>query len=89
MVHPYFWPASKCAEFLSAVSDKIDDERNPSSDLFKQLEKDGGIVLGIDWSGHLDQELIWHLRKSRPYRSNKLTGFIRAVRNMICIYLSN
>ena len=87
MVHPYFWPASKCAEFLSAVSDKIDDERNPSSDLFKKLEKDGCAVFGADWCRRLDQDLIWHLKKKRPYQGNRLTDLMRAIRNMVCIFL--
>ncbi|CAJ0633400.1 9650_t:CDS:2, partial [Entrophospora sp. SA101] len=82
MVHPYFWPASKCAEFLSAVSDKIDDERNPSSDLFKKLEKDGCAVFDADWCRRLDQDLIWHLKKKRTYQGNRFTDLMRAIRNM-------
>lgn len=68
MIHPFFWTPSQRLSFLQDVSDRYEvEEREPPSNLLKQLERGANKIIGNDWHRKLDRSLLDDLSKYRKY----------------------
>jgi len=99
-MHPYFWDDEKRLDFLLAMSDRFelekDKEKNSKppgayvSHYIPQLEHGASRVVGSDWLQKLDPALRFELvgnPKRRGYDGAKVLDLLRVIRNKVCSIL--
>ncbi|KAL5547703.1 hypothetical protein UlMin_002934 [Ulmus minor] len=88
--HPLFWNSDKKLSFLRDTSDLT--EGNKKGQLYKELNKLQGEVIGSSWDTKIDSKLISAIedrgvRFYRQYNYNNFLDLLRLVRNYFHHYL--
>jgi len=79
--YPLFWSKREQLNFLTEVSDRMDNDK----DVSKRVEHGRSSVIGFDWKQHLSQALLDDLKgsatKHRSYNERALKDLLRLIRN--------
>lgn len=78
--HPFFWSSSKRLEFLTELSDRLEQE-SPNSPMVLSLEANASNIVGVGWDRKLESALLEDMGKYRKYDTNSVRDLLRLIRN--------
>jgi serine/threonine protein kinase len=78
--HHFFWTASKRLDYLTTLSDKLEQMKSDSS-IILMLQSKAGDIFGIRWDRNIDETLLEDSGKYRKYDPYAVADLLRLIRN--------